>query len=131
MRRYLYQQVCPRYLGKPVLPPLSYDHWFGVENEFDEAFLRQVDRAAELGLEFFVLDGGWHTGGFPDGVGNWTPDRRKFPHGLKPLADYVRSKGLKFGIWVEPERAVQGTVWAKRYQELFLSAARTSPCTSI
>ena len=123
LRRYLYDKVCPRFMGKPVLPPLSYDHYFGVGNDWDEAFLRtQVDRAAELGLEYFVLDGGWEIGGFSGGTGNWQPDPARLPNGIKPIADYVRGKGMKFGIWIEPERAVKGTNWATRYPELFMEA---------
>lgn len=127
LRRYLYEKVCPRHMGKPVLPPLSYDHYFGIGNDWDEAFLlTQVDRAAELGLEFFVLDGGWETGGFPSGTGNWQADPARLPRGMKPLADYVRGKGMKFGIWVEPERAVKGTNWATRYPKLFLEAKNSN-----
>jgi alpha-galactosidase len=129
LRRYLYQEVCALYLGRPVLPPLSYDHWFGIGNQFDQAFLQtQVDRAAQLGLEFFVLDAGWFPGGFQEGVGNWDrPDPAKFPHGLRPFADYVRARGLKFGLWFDVERAHVGTAWAEKYPDLFFPLKKLVP----
>src|SRR5690606_29249365 len=38
-----------------------------------------------------------------DGLGDWWVDPQKFPEGLEPLIDAVRSVGMQFGIWVEPE----------------------------
>ncbi|MBD3242573.1 MAG: hypothetical protein GF331_18430 [Chitinivibrionales bacterium] len=107
LRRYLYEHVCPRYDGEPVLPRVSYDHWFGIANDLNDDILRrQADRAAAIGVEMFVVDAGWFPGGFPDGVGNWEQiDETRFPNGLEPIADYVRGKGMQFGLWFEPERA--------------------------
>ncbi|HEY3332153.1 MAG TPA: alpha-galactosidase [Capsulimonadaceae bacterium] len=126
VRRYLYDNVCASYLDKPVLPPLSYDHWFGIEHTLSDAGMRkQVDRSVDLGLEFFVVDAGWFVGDFPHGAGNWQViDKNKFPNGLKPLADYTRSRGMKFGLWFEPERAERESDWAKRYPEMFIDIGR-------
>ncbi len=64
-----------------------------------------VDAAADVGAERFVLDDGWFRGRNDDtsSLGDWYPDETKYPNGLGPLADYVHSKGLEFGLWVEPE----------------------------
>ena len=61
--------------------------------------------AAALGVERFVLDDGWFKGRDHDcaGLGDWTPDPKKYPQGLGPLAAYVKNLGLEFGLWVEPE----------------------------
>jgi alpha-galactosidase len=123
LRRYLFDRICPRLDGKPMVSPASYDHWFGIGNNYDETFMRrQVDRVAELGLDYFVVDAAWHGGGFPHGVGNWDRvDQDKFPNGLKPLAEYVRSKGMKFGLWFEPERAHRGSSWPEAHPEFFIT----------
>lgn len=107
LRRHLYEEICPPYQGKPMLPRVSYDHWFGIDNQLSEDLLRrQADRAAALGVEVFVVDAAWFPGNFPHGVGNWGRiDEDKFPNGLEPLADYVRSLGMDFGLWFEMERA--------------------------
>jgi alpha-galactosidase len=60
-----------------------------------------VDVAADLGVEMFVLDGGWTPNATM--TGDWVPDMEEFPHGLEELVSYVRSKGMKFGIWIEIE----------------------------
>ena len=125
LRRYLYDNVCPPYDGKPTLPRVSYDHWFGIGNCYDiELMKKQADRAAELGVEMFVVDAAWFPGDFPEGVGNWHGvDEEKFPDGLEPLADYVRAHAMVFGLWFEPERAVAGTSAVEQHPEMFVEAA--------
>jgi alpha-galactosidase len=63
-----------------------------------------ADLAAQLGAEAFVLDAGWFSSqNWSRELGDWTANRAEFPNGIADLADYVRSKGMKFGIWVEIE----------------------------
>lgn len=122
LRQYLYRQVCPAYMGKPVLPRVSYDHWFGIDNHLNAALMkRQAERAAELGVEVFVVDASWFPGNFPEGVGNWWEvDAGKFPNGLEEVADGARSLGMDFGLWFEPERAVEGTAFVREHLEWFV-----------
>lgn len=121
VRRYLYEQICPCYAGERVVPRVSYDHWFGIGNDLNDTVLRrQADRAAELGVEMFVIDAGWF-GDFPDGVGNWDRvDAGKFPDGLEPIGDYVRSKGMQLGLWFEPERAGPDSTLFRRHPGWFV-----------
>lgn len=121
LRRHIYKHVCPRYQSKPTLPQVSYDHWFGLQNlNSIDLMKEQAVRAAELGCELFVHDAAWFAGGFPNGVGNWdVVDHEKFPDGLEPLADYVRSLGMAFGLWFEIERAAPGTSAVEKHPEFF------------
>ena len=59
---------------------------------------RQVDLAAEIGAELFILDAYWW-----DVTGDWEPSATRFPNGLEPLIQYTKSKGLQFGLYSEPE----------------------------
>lgn len=119
LRKYIYDHVCPRYQNKPVLPPVSYDSWYGIGNEGNFEILKtQAKHAAELGVEVFCVDCNWVPGGFPDGVGNLDHiDLERFPDGLEPLAKYVRSLGMKFGMWIEIERAIEGTQIVREHPE--------------
>ncbi len=128
-RAYVRDRICPRLSGAPVVAPVSYNHWFGLRNDVTEASLApQVDRAAELGVEYWVHGPGWFEGGFPGGVGNWhraDPDR--YPDGLVGLADRVRAAGMKFGLWFDIERAGPGTWAAEQFDRLFFPPADASP----
>lgn len=83
--------------------------WEGVHFTFTEKVLHgMMKRAAELGMELFVLDDGWFGNKFPRndaraGLGDWQVNRDKLPHGLEGLVRQAEKLGMRFGIWVEPE----------------------------
>lgn len=86
--------------------PVLYNSWeatnFAVSETGQELL---AEKAAGIGIERFVVDDGWFGQRANDhvGLGDWTANDRKFPHGLKPLIDKVHSLGMDFGLWVEPE----------------------------
>ncbi|MEE1741541.1 alpha-galactosidase [Streptomyces sp. BE147] len=86
--------------------PVLYNSWeatgFDISVEQQRAL---AVRAAEMGVELFVVDDAWFGQRTSDraGLGDWTPNPDRFPGGLRPLADEVRALGMRFGIWVEPE----------------------------
>ncbi|MFF7448856.1 MULTISPECIES: alpha-galactosidase [unclassified Streptomyces] len=86
--------------------PVLFNSWeateFDISEEQQEALAR---RAADIGVELFVVDDGWFGARTSDraGLGDWAPNPDRFPGGLKPLADQVHALGMQFGIWVEPE----------------------------
>ena len=96
------------YGGGQVNPTLL-NSWEGAYFNFTtETLLRMMDDAAGMGLEMFVLDDGWFGNKFPRngdnaGLGDWEPNVKKLPEGIDYLAQYAHGKGLKFGIWIEPE----------------------------
>ena len=83
--------------------------WEGVYFTFTEKVLHgMMKRAADLGIELFVLDDGGFGGQFPRndaraGLGDWQVNRAKLPHGLEGLIRQAEKLGMRFGIWVEPE----------------------------
>ncbi len=63
--------------------------------------------AAALGAKYYVIDCGWHNEEpgceiYPY-VGQWKESKTRFPHGLKATTDFIRSLGMKSGLWIEPE----------------------------
>ena len=89
---------------KVSAPPLGFNTWntFG-EDISDELIRSTTDRFIELGLrdagyEYIVIDDCWSEKQ-RDENGRLVPNREKFPNGIKAVADYVHSKGLKFGIY--------------------------------
>ncbi len=94
----------PRTNDKPR--PVHYNTWEAVYFDHDEARLKDLaNRAAEVGAERFVLDDGWFGSRRSDaaGLGDWFVSKDIYPGGLRPLADHVRSLGMEFGLWFEPE----------------------------
>lgn len=85
------------------------NNWEATYFDFDEKkIISLFDGAKALGMELFLLDDGWFGRKYPrdgdtQGLGDWMPDVKKLPHGLSALTDAAKARGLRFGIWLEPE----------------------------
>lgn len=86
--------------------PIIYNSWYPYEFDVrEENILALIGKAADVGAELFVIDDGWMSGRVDAraGLGDWTPDPKRFPHGLSVISDACHQRGLLFGLWVEPE----------------------------
>ena len=93
--------------------PILLNSWEGSYFTFTEKTLHgMMDGVRDLGGEMFVLDDGWFGRGRHArdeknedraGLGDWTCNPEKLPHGLAGLSEEAARRGLKFGLWVEPE----------------------------
>ena len=85
-------------------PPMGWNSWNTFAEKIDEKLVREMaDVIVEKGLDKFgynyvVIDDCWAEK-TRDSSGRLVPDKNKFPSGMKALADYVHSKGLKFGMY--------------------------------
>jgi len=106
-------QSMHRYMRSEILPswtrtqrPVHANSWEALYFDHDiETLKALVDAAATVGAERFILDDGWFPARRSDnaGLGDWVVDTRIYPEGLHPLVDHVRSHGMQFGLWFEPE----------------------------
>ena len=89
--------------GLARTPPMGWNSWNALRLDINEDLVKEVvDVLAEEGLrdagyEYLVIDDGWQFA--RDDEGNIVVDPKKFPSGIKALADYVHSRGLKFGLY--------------------------------
>ncbi|MCR5776118.1 MAG: alpha-galactosidase [Lachnospiraceae bacterium] len=103
--RIIRENVCPaefRDMKRPVL----INNWEGTYFDFDEEKIMGIAKSAsEIGCEMLVLDDGWFGVRNDDnsGLGDWFVNIDKLPGGIKKIADYTNSLGMKFGLWFEPE----------------------------
>lgn len=85
------------------------NNWEATHTTFDEKRLVELfDEGKKLGIDLFLLDDGWFGNAFPRnddkaGLGDWQEDKKKLPSGLGYLVKEAANKGIKFGIWLEPE----------------------------
>ena len=89
--------------------PVLLNSWEACYFNISEKRLVSLAKAAvtgkKLGIELFVLDDGWFGDRENDtkALGDWEPNLKKLPEGLKGLAEKINNLGMDFGIWVEPE----------------------------
>ena len=86
--------------------PVLINNWEATYFDFTGDKIYDIARqASELGVEMLVLDDGWFGKRDSDysGLGDWYVNEEKLGGSLAELAGRIRSLGMKFGLWVEPE----------------------------
>jgi alpha-galactosidase len=104
--QHFHEFVRSRLRHKNMSRPVTLNTWEAVYFDHNlETLTKLADAAADVGVERFVLDDGWFSGRRNDtaGLGDWTVDASVWPNGLTPLINHVKSLGMEFGIWCEPE----------------------------
>lgn len=85
------------------------NNWESTYFDFDEDKLKGLLKdTKDLGVDLFLLDDGWFANKYPRnddhaGLGDWQPNRKKLPNGIKTVVKEADRIGVKFGIWIEPE----------------------------
>jgi alpha-galactosidase len=86
-------------------PPMGWNTWNRFACNVSETLIKQAADAMvssgmkDAGYQYIVIDDCWQKS--RDAQGFIQPDPERFPNGIKPVADYVHSKGLKFGIYTD------------------------------
>ncbi len=94
-----------KHVNIPPNPPMGWSSWSSLRENISasiiEAQAKQLhDNLGRFGYQYVNVDAGWQNG--IDANGRPTYNTTKFPDGIKPVADYVHSLGLKFGIYLVP-----------------------------
>ena len=115
--------------GRPLDPLVTFNTWFAYSTRVDQDSMNEaIDAAARVGADLFVLDAGWYRGAgrngdddFTSGLGSYTADPARFPSGLRSLAERAEALGLRFGLWVEPERVAAENIGRNGIDERWLA----------
>jgi alpha-galactosidase len=110
--------------------PIAFNNWEATMFSFDERKIRKLMcEAASLGMELFVLDDGWFGSRSDDsrGLGDWEPNPKKLPGGLKGLASYAQKLGLRFGIWMEPEMVNEDSDLFRKHPDWIIAEMAHKP----
>jgi len=86
--------------------PILVNNWEATYFDFTAEKIEEIAMAGkELGMELFVLDDGWFGKRDSDNcsLGDWVVDKRKLPDGLDTIVNKITDKGIRFGLWFEPE----------------------------
>ncbi len=96
-------------------PTFVYNTWFPFERNINEKLIMELAKAAaDAGMKEFIIDDGW-----TNNYGDWGIDNKKFPNGLKPVFDYIKSLGMKPGLWVSVGSASSNSNVFKQHPEWF------------
>lgn len=102
----LYRKRLARGYWRDRVRPVVINNWEATFMDFTEdKILKFAETARKLGVEMMVLDDGWfgHRDDDTSSLGDWYPDPKKLPQGIRGLAEKIENMGMKFGLWIEPE----------------------------
>ena len=130
-RRFFVKYIANMGKGKrPKEGPLSLGVWGAVPSD---KMIERIKKITKYGIEteYYWIDAGWYgysSGPCPtafDGdwgahTGSWTVNKNYHPDGLLEVAKTVKENGLKFLLWMEPERVFRGTDTPKKHPEWFM-----------
>lgn len=118
----------------PTSPrPVTLNVWEAVYFDHDlDRLLALADRAADVGVERYVLDDGWFGSRRDDhaGLGDWVVSEDMWPSGLHPLVNRVRELGMQFGLWVEPEMVNPDSDLARKHPDWVMATGSRWPVES-
>ena len=125
-RRWMVAHNMPRPGGK--LPPPQWAagssaQYIEMSEATEQNQIAFINRYLKENLKFdyWWMDAGWHVfHGHWLNLGTWEPDPQRFPHGLRPVSDYLHSKGAKLIVWFVPERVSPGTWLYENHPEWLL-----------
>lgn len=123
LRRLIRDSYTPKLSGADYLPVAVYDDYWNIGGRVTEQLAFELtDAAADIHQEYYLLDCGWYEGAkWFNSVGNWEKaNSERLPHGLGPVVDRVRAKGLKFGLWFDLERVSKNTQLAREHPDWIL-----------
>ena len=125
-------QALLNHVRRDVLPRPPSDHVFDVEanhrgyivdHETEAGIEREIDMAADIGAETFLIDAGWYgpePNRWYENVGDWYAGAW-LPNDVEPIREYARKKGLAFGLWVEIEGAGAASKLRKNHPDWILT----------
>jgi len=135
-RKFVLEHHSPSVGGRPVEMPICNGSWGGTPTPAHLEAIGEIQRH-ELPYDYYWVDAGWYgTSTKPcpsvfEGewgkTGDWRVNPLYHPAGLKPVSDAAHRAGMKFLLWIEPERATHGSPVTLEHPEWFLRTSREPP----
>ena len=129
LRNYLFSQICEKPASRQ--PEYYYNTW-GMQRQDRNKPLRgiltyerifeEIEYAAKLGVDIFVLDDGWENA-----MGEWFPHKERFPEGLSPIKELLDKHEMKMGLWYSPMGIDSTTQRYKNHPEWVIKDSEGNP----
>jgi alpha-galactosidase len=119
----------PRIYQLKTKPTFVYNTWYPFRTFINDSLIYDVAKAAaKCGVQEFVIDDGWQVNigassslkPWGGNYGDWVVDKVKFPNGLKSTFDYIKSLGMKPGLWISVGSANKNSKVFQDHPEWFV-----------
>jgi hypothetical protein len=119
-------RVANNYGARSPRPRSVYCTWYYYGEDIDAAEVQanlESLRNSPVDFDVFQIDMGWENY-----FGDWEPDLKSFPEGMKAIADTIKAAGYSPGIWSAPFVIDPGSQAAKKYSDIILMDKTGNPC---
>jgi len=110
--------------GMKTKPMFVYCTWHPFNKKISDTLVCDVARAAAAcGIEEFIIDDGWQANinsAYGQDRGDWLVNKQKFPDGLRPVFDTIKSLGMKPGLWISIAIVQKGSDFLTDHPEWFV-----------
>lgn len=136
INKFVVKYLQPRIIKLKNKPTFVYNTWNPFRSAINDSLIQEVAKAAaQCGIQEFVIDDGWqinegsktNDNGWGHNYGDWLVDKSKFPNGLKPIFDYIKSLGMKPGLWISVATATSDSKVFKEHPEWFIINKNNQP----
>ncbi|MCL2158633.1 MAG: alpha-galactosidase [Oscillospiraceae bacterium] len=122
---------------RPKEGPLAASAWGAVSSDKMIERIKKI-KANGIGAEYYWIDAGWygystapcpteHDGDWGAHTGSWVVNKTYHPDGLLEVAKTIKENGMKFILWIEPERVLRNTDMPKEHPDWFLEMSPEDP----
>ncbi len=129
----IYRKRLCRGVYREKIRPILINSWEAFCFDVDEEkCLSLAKKAADLGIELFVLDDGWFKNRVCDknALGDWVEDENKFPNGIEHLVKEINKMGMQVGIWFEPEMVSPNSDLYRKHSDWIIRSQNYEPILS-
>ncbi|NNM87710.1 MAG: hypothetical protein HKL95_04240 [Phycisphaerae bacterium] len=137
LRQFVLAHHTPQSDGKPVEAPICNGSWGGTPTAEHLETIRLIQQR-KLPYDYYWVDAGWYgtstkpcpdvfSGDWSANVGDWRVNKKYHPAGLGPISDAAHQAGMKFLLWIEPERARYAAPVVREHPEWFLTDTGNAP----
>ncbi|HLN55466.1 MAG TPA: glycoside hydrolase family 36 protein, partial [Bacteroidales bacterium] len=136
VNKFITRHLGVKIISSPEKPVFVYNTWNPFRTFVSDSLVRDVAKAAsECGIQEFIIDDGWQINdsgmtsekSWGNNYGDWNVDEKKFPGGLKPTFDYIKSLGMKPGLWISIGSATPDAGVYKAHPEWFVKDKNGDP----
>ena len=125
LRQFILSHHRPKQNGQPLAAPITWGNWGGTRAEVHLDNIEKLIRY-KLPIDYYWIDADWYANDWGESAAYWDVRKDLYPGGMKQLSDVLERSGRHLMLWIEPERAFQGSFQGTERRKWLLKLGHNS-----